>query len=168
MMSFNINWDVPCKRDIPLVMGRVRRCQNAWETIPKRRIESIQCISKDDIAWLRKHVRYTGSAHHKKRPADFGFNPPTSPRPTKSLCDGSGSISKDRAQTLFRKAIDRAMISTYRIEDCPKYIWAVDEDGDNRVYEAKLSKNSKCYHGYELGNDEGAMRTLVIDAWNAR
>ena len=135
---------------------------------PKRRIESMQCVSKDDIEWLRKHVRYTGSPHHKTIPADFGFRPPTSPRPSKSLCDGSGSVSMARAQALFRKAIDRAMISTHRIGDCPKYIWVVDEDGDNRVYEAKISKGSKCYHGYELGQEEDAMRTLVIDTWNAR
>lgn len=135
---------------------------------PKRRIESVQCVDKDRIAWLRESVRYVGSPHHKKSPADFGFTPPTSPRPTKSLCDGAGPVLKAQAQALFRKGIDRAMISTYRIGDYPKFIWAVDEERESRVYEAKLNRGTNEYHGYELGDSEKAMRTLVAAEWNDR
>ena len=58
------------------------------------------------------------------------------------------------------------MISTHRIGCFPKYVWAVD-DG-NRVYEAKLEQGSDTYHGYELGEDEAAMRRLVISEWSTR
>ena len=58
------------------------------------------------------------------------------------------------------------MISTYRINRLPKYIWAVaDED---RIYEAKLEKGARSYHGYELGNNESSLRTIVLEEWMHR
>ena len=67
---------------------------------------------------------------------------------------------------MFRNAIERGMISTYRIDGCPKYLWAVGANG--RVFEAKLEKGHNTYHGYELGEDEKAMKQLVISEWNQR
>ncbi len=58
------------------------------------------------------------------------------------------------------------MISTYRQGGLPKYVWAVDRDG--HVYEAKRDGNSLSYHGYELGEDEEAMKQLVAKEWLAR
>ena len=60
------------------------------------------------------------------------------------------------------------MSSTYRIGDYPKFIWAVDEERESRVYEAKLNRGTNEYHGYELGDSEKAMRTLVAAEWNDR
>ena len=56
------------------------------------------------------------------------------------------------------------MVSSFRINELPKYIWAVDEDGE--VYEAKL--DSQGYHGYRLGEDDRAMRRLVLKEWKSR
>ena len=91
---------------------------------------------------------------------------PVSPRPDKSLCDGSRCILLDEAQELFEEAVERGMISTYKLDKYPKYVWAVD--GDGRVYEAKLEKGGNAYHGYELGEDEAAMRQRVIEEWKIR
>ena len=58
------------------------------------------------------------------------------------------------------------MIGTYRFGEYPKYVWAIDTCG--RVFEAKLEKGGNGYHGYELGEDEDAMRQLVIEEWKTR
>ena len=58
------------------------------------------------------------------------------------------------------------MISTYRLGEFPKYVWAVD--AEERVYEAKLERGAETYHGYELGKDEDAMRRLVTEEWKVR
>ena len=58
------------------------------------------------------------------------------------------------------------MISVFREDNLPKYVWAVAPDG--RVYEAKVGRGSRTYHGYELGEDDEAMRRLVVKEWSAR
>ena len=58
------------------------------------------------------------------------------------------------------------MNRTYCEEGLPKYVWAVD--GDGHVYEAKRSKYSPNYHGYELGGNESVMRKLVAKEWRSR
>ncbi|MYA59970.1 MAG: hypothetical protein F4X40_05350 [Chloroflexi bacterium] len=133
---------------------------------PKRRITPNAETGPDYLDWLSRSVRYTGSPHHKRVPADYGFDRPADPRPNKSLCDGIRSVLRAEATALFREAIIRGMISTYRIGRLPKYVWAVD--ADDRVYEAKLAQGSATYHGYELGDDESSMRRLVIAEWRAR
>ena len=135
---------------------------------PKRRIEPVQRVDWDHMAWLKQNARYAGSAHHKGTPADYRFNPPTSPRPSKSLCEAASSVLLAEAQELFLKGIDLGMVSTYREGDYPKYIWAVDEDEDTTVYEAVISKGSNTYHGYALGADNRFIRIRVINEWNSR
>ena len=85
---------------------------------------------------LLRRARYVGSAHHKTRPADYCFDPPTAPRPHKSVCDEIRIIKRREASELLRSGIARGMVSRYWIEGLPKYIWAVDDAGE--VYEAKL------------------------------
>ena len=133
---------------------------------PKRRITRTAGIDRNHLEWLRRNARYSGSPHHKRVAADYGFDRPTAPRPNKSLCDGFRSISISEATGLFRGAVIRGMIRTHRLGRFPKYVWAVDVD--NRVYEAKLEHGSDTYHGYELGEDEASMRELVISEWNTR
>ena len=58
------------------------------------------------------------------------------------------------------------MISQYRQRGLPKYVWAVDQDG--RVYAAKRDGDRTTYHGYELGDDERALKKLVVKEWYAR
>ena len=133
---------------------------------PKRRITRATEVDRNHLEWLSSSARYAGSPHHKRVPADYGFDRPTAPRPNKSLCDGFRSISINEATSLFRDAIVRGMISTHWLGQFPKYVWAVD--ANNRVYEAKLEQGSDTYHGYELGEDEISMRELVISEWSAR
>ena len=133
---------------------------------PKRRIATEAQASAEYLAWLSGQVRYTGNPHHKRIPANYGFDRPTSPRPNKSLCDGNRCVLEDEAQALFDEAISRGMISSYRLDEFPKYVWAVD--AEERVYEAKLERGANSYHGYELGEEEDAMRQLVIHEWKLR
>ena len=123
-------------------------------------------IERRYLEELKNRARYTGSPHHKRIPADYGFHPPVSPRPNKSLCDGHRCVQLHEATALFREAIDRGMISTYRIGGYPKYVWAVDSD--ERVFESKLERGHHRYHGYELAEGEETMRQRVIEEWARR
>ena len=59
------------------------------------------------------------------------------------------------------------MMSTYLINGSPKYVWAVDSDGE--AYEAKLSKGTNDYYGYRLEDTrDKRMRKLVIEEWIIR
>ena len=141
-------------------MGPKRQGNN-----PKRRIVSIDKIDQDAVDRLVNEAQYAGSPHHKRRPADYGFDPPVSPRPHKSLCDGNRSLNTKEARALFRDGINRRMFSDFRGDRLPKYVWAVDSNG--HVFEAKLGRNSTDYHGYEL-EEADAMRQVVTDEWKAR
>lgn len=109
-------------------------------------------------------MRYIGTGHHKKYPADYCFSPPVAPRPSKSVYDDMRIVKRREAARLFRSGIARGMLSSFAIDRFPKYVWAVDEHGE--VYEAKL--DSQGYHGYRLGKGERAMRRLVLKEWKAR
>jgi len=110
-------------------------------------------------------VSYVGSAHHKTKPGDYGFQPPISPRPWKSICDGKRGIRLSEAQGLFRKGIRFGMISEPQQDGLPKYVWSVDEEEE--VYEAKISSGSRDYHGYRL-EEEDSMRAIVLNEWKKR
>ena len=133
---------------------------------PKRGIAPRHEIDPDVLDRLASEARYTGSAHHKRAPGDYGFSPPANPRPNKSLCDGSRCVKADEATALFREGVRRGMIGSFREDGLPKYVWAVDSEG--HAYEAKLERGSRRYHGYELGADDDAMRQLVVGEWTLR
>ena len=130
---------------------------------PKRRIAPQGSFDPDHLV---RRPRYLGSPHHKKYPADYGFNPPTAPRPHKSLCDGKRIVTLGEAEVLFRNGMKYGMVSRHEVNGFPKYVWTVDENGD--VYEAKLGHDGRSYHGYRLGADDRAMRRQVIKEWKAR
>lgn len=132
---------------------------------PKRRIAPPNSLDAQEQASLLAATRYVGSALHKRIPSNYGFHPPTNPRPHKSLCDDLRPVSSQEAQCLFAAGVGKSMISTHREGQLPKYIWSVDELGE--AYEAKLGNQG--YHGYRL-NEEGekAMRTLVLREWSLR
>jgi hypothetical protein len=63
--------------------------------------------------------------------------------------------------------IDLGMISWFGEGGAPKYVWAVDEDG--QVYEAKAKpERENEYHGYRIGDDERAVRRYVLEEWRLR
>ena len=88
------------------------------------------------------------------------------PRPNKSICDGTRIIKVAEARALFLEGIRRGMISRYQEGGLPKYIWSLDSEG--HVYESKIERGTANYHGYELNDDDAAMRRLVADEWNHR
>lgn len=133
---------------------------------PKRRIAPQHSISQQELQRFEDEVRYLGSAHHKRIPADYGFHGPPSPRPHKSLCDSKRVIRRDEAKALLLCGLRLGMVSTYRMNGYPKYVWSVDQDGE--PYEAKLGHDGRSYHGYRLGVDDRAMREEVIREWLAR
>jgi hypothetical protein len=58
------------------------------------------------------------------------------------------------------------MISSFFINEFPKYVWCVDEDGE--VYEGKTdSATPGTYHGYRLEEDDD-FRFYVRQVWKQR
>ena len=131
---------------------------------PNRRIAPAGTISNEIFSNLND-ARYTGSPQHKRRPADYGFHPPVSPRPDKSLCDDLRPITLREATGLFRAGIRLGMVSKPLPNGLPKFVWAVDDDGE--AYEAMLGGDGPNYHGYRLKHD-AANHPAVIAEWNKR
>jgi hypothetical protein len=132
---------------------------------PKRRIVEPGVFSEHQLRELVGRVRYVGSGHHKRWPADYGFER-TSPRPTKSLCDIDRAIPLAEAQELLNAGILKAMVSQPWEDGFPKYVWSVSATSE--VFEAKTHPNTPGqYHGYPLLGDDD-MRELVLSQWRAR
>jgi hypothetical protein len=129
---------------------------------PKRRIISGVLPETGIREKLAAVVKYTGSGHHKRNPADYGLER-TNPRPTKSLCDAAGSLPLSVALGLLREGVLKAMISAPAEDGFPKYIGSVSPEGV--VYEAKTHPNTPGeYHGYPLENEDD-MRAYVMKIW---
>ena len=133
---------------------------------PKRRIAKPGFYTAEELDGLASVARYSGSPHHKIRPADYGFNPPVAPRPSKSVCDDKRPVQSDEALKLLQTGIRLGMVSSHIVREWPKYIWVVDDSGE--VYEAKLGHDQTRYHGYRLRKDDNAMRRWVISEWSKR
>lgn len=132
---------------------------------PKRRIISGVLPDIEALLVLADRIRYVGSGHHKRNPADYGLER-TNPRPTKSLCDTAGFVPLAEASSLLRAGVLRGMISTPGEDGFPKYVWSVSADGT--VFEAKTHpKTPGLYHGYPLGNEDD-MRAYVMKIWEQR
>jgi len=132
---------------------------------PKRRIASTDRLDAGGRAALAERTTYVGSALHKSKPGNYGFQPPVNPRAWKSICDGLRVILAEEARDLFRRGIVTGMFSDFEDGELPKYVWSVDDDGE--VYEAKISPGSNSYKGYRL-EEEDAMRDTVLKEWKAR
>ena len=139
---------------------------------PKRRIAKPDHSARSKLAYFTDVARYEGRAYHKTKPADYGFHPPVSPRPKKSVCDDIRIIKKAEAEQLLLSGFARGMISTYREGslNLPKFVWAVDDNGE--VYESKLDGEGPNYHGYRINKyrDAGSrkMHKQVLKAWERR
>jgi len=133
---------------------------------PKRRIAALDAFPPEFFEWLATAAHYGGSANHKLRPGNYGFHPAQNPRPSKSLCDRARTILQQEAATMLARGISSQMVSSFCKGGFPKYVWAVDADGE--AYEAKIGEDGASYHGYRLGEDERAFRKRVIDEWKLR
>lgn len=115
---------------------------------PKRRIRPLP-IKTELLKALEKRVRYGGNPEHKMNPGDFGLEPPSSPRPDKTLCDGTGIFEREKAVALLREGVRRGLISVQERDGLPQNIWAVTADGI--PLEAQLENQaSATYHGYPM------------------
>ena len=132
---------------------------------PKRIIALQDKFDKECLKRFAKLAQYCGSPYHLCKPQAKGFDA-RAKAPNKSPCDGNIALNRSEAGQLLREGISRSMISTYC--DCktdfPKYVWAVK---DGHVFEAKISKGTHKYHGYELLEDD-SQRDYVMNAWNQR
>jgi hypothetical protein len=134
---------------------------------PDRRLAPADQLDCNSLENLFTTVQYVGSAYHKLRASDYQFHPPSNPRPTKSLCDDRGPIPRDVAILLFQKGIKCGMVSVFTADVVPKYVWAVDDQGE--VFEAKCKPGQDTkYHGYRLGDDDRDMRDLIKREWKIR
>lgn len=132
---------------------------------PKRRVVAVSQVSNADAERLAKNVRYVGSGHHKRNPADYGFER-TNPRPTKSICDMTGIVPLAEAIALLQAGIGKKMISEIQACGFPKFIWSVSDD--QRVYESKTHSNTPGeYHGYPLEKEDD-MHAYILSMWNKR
>lgn len=114
---------------------------------------------------LKSRIRYEGSGHHKKHPADYGFER-ANPIPTKTLCDEFRPLRLAEAKALLFSGIDKGMVSKTGNDDIPNYIWSVSETGE--VFEAKTHRSTPgVYHGYPL-KDNDDMKPVVLKVWSAR
>lgn len=132
---------------------------------PKRRIAPPERLDSGGRQALAAKLTYVGSALHKTRPGDYGFQPPVNPRPWKSICDGLRVILLGEARDLFRQGIMAGMFSGFADDGIPKYVWSVDATGE--AYEAKISPGTTDYKGYRL-EEEDAMRNVVVREWKKR
>ena len=83
---------------------------------PKRRIAPHAEIDGTYLERLKARTSYTGSPHHKRVPVDYGFHPPASPRPNKSLCDANRCVQLDEDEKgLMRIVMRFDMAHTSRV-----------------------------------------------------
>jgi hypothetical protein len=134
---------------------------------PDRRIAPVDSVSQADLQSIEAAARYGGTPYHKCQPGDYGFHPPSDPRPSKGLCDDLRPILKDEAARLLSAGIRKGMVSRPKPGQLPKYIWAVDEQGE--PYEAKTDPGQGApYHGYRLSDKDPQMRAEVLKEWFRR
>jgi len=76
-------------------------------------------------------------------------------------------MSFEEARRLFETGISRGMISEPDKNGIPKYVWALDGNGE--VYEAKTAPGqNEPYHGYLLGDDDRKMKEYIKSEWKGR
>ena len=112
---------------------------------------------------LENSVIYRCLKKHKGRTAK-GDVPP---HKATSKCDEKRRIQQSEAEKMLKEGIKASMMSDpAEPEGWPKYIWAVDGDGE--VYEAKESRNHPGeYHGYRL-NEDFRRRDDMLKEWIER
>ena len=130
----------------------------------KRRLH--KGLDKARANTIAQSIAYRGSPHHKRVPGDFGFTPPSSPRPGKTLCDGVGIFQVRVANRLLRKGAECGLVSNDADQGFPRYIWVVTENGD--VLEARCDNPKQgMYHGYPLEHND-PMSDMVIRRWKEK
>ena len=132
---------------------------------PKRRMypaETLRARQQDLSAHMEK-VRYSGNPEHKRNPGDYGLNPPSAPRPGKTLCDQVEIYSRSEALALLREGLRRGTFSLQARDGWPQNVWAVTERGE--PLEAQHEAQG-VYHGYPMPEAD-PFREKVLDRWTS-
>ena len=135
---------------------------------PTRFIASLDFCDQECLRQFAELARYCGNPYHLRKPQAKGF-PASARGPNKSPCDGNILLKRPEANQLLREGISRSMISKKLLKFppnyvLPKYVWAVK---GKHVFEAKLSKGTPKYHGYELLEND-SQREYVMKVWVER
>jgi len=135
---------------------------------PKRRIVLTDAIAENEREAFASQCSYGGNPVHKRSPGDYHLEPPASPRPGKTLCDGKAQISKAEAQRLLVEGFQKGMVSKRRsTRGWPQNVWSVSKDMIE-VYEAQLENPDKgVYHGYPVPQNDTFRRT-ILNEWDRR
>ena len=132
---------------------------------PKRQLYPAEALSpkQEDLLARLNRVRYSGNPEHKRNPGDYGLNPPSAPRPGKTLCDQVEIYSRSEALALLREGLQRGTFSSQERDGWPQNVWAVTEKGE--PLEAQLEANG-VYHGYPMPEAD-PFREKVLDRWRS-
>lgn len=132
--------------------------RNSYNT--KRKL----CSSRADAGALASRVSYGGNPEHKRNPGDFGLTPPAAHcRSDKSLCDGTGILTRAAALKLLRAGLRQGLFSEQRRNGWPQNIWAVTDAGE--PVEAMLENPEQgAYHGYPMPQDD-PFRSKILERW---
>jgi hypothetical protein len=119
---------------------------------------------KEEYYELGRQACYTGSPVHKKSSGDFALQPPSSPRPDKTLCDKVNIFNRIEASRLLKEAFNRGLISQAKAQNnktWPKYVWAITKEGHpvEGVYD------SQGYHGYPLPDARTPLYEEIVKRW---
>lgn len=118
---------------------------------------------KDEYYELGKCALYTGNPVHKKSAGDFALNPPSTPRPDKTLCDAVNILHRAIASRLLKEAFRRGLVSAEKAKNSnwPKHVWAVTDDG--HPVEGVYDGNG--YHGYPLPDSRTPLYEEILKRW---
>ena len=133
---------------------------------PKRRLcTDAQLVGKGHlIKELVNQARYGGNPEHKRKPGDFGLDPPSSHRPGKTLCDVVQIHTRAAALALLRTGLMKGLFSVQERNGWPQNVWVVTSEGE--PLEAQLEQEGEgTYHGYPMPQDD-PFREVVLTRWN--
>ena len=132
---------------------------------PKRRLCSVEEWQARQGVLSEKFatVRYSGNSEHKRNPGDFGLNPPSGPRPSKTLCDQVKIQNRSEALQFLRAGLERGTFSAQERDGWPQNVWAVTENGE--ALEAQ-HEGQGVYHGYPIP-DADPFREKVLERWKS-
>jgi hypothetical protein len=132
---------------------------------PKRRLCSGELLQERQQALSAQieKVRYRGNPEHKRNPGDYGLDPPSAPRPGKTLCDQVEIYSRAEALTLLQAGVLRGTFSVQQRDGWPQNVWAVTERGE--LLEAQV-EGQGIYHGYPMAEAD-PFRKKILDRWTS-
>ncbi|MDB5692614.1 MAG: hypothetical protein JWO81_1677 [Alphaproteobacteria bacterium] len=132
---------------------------------PKRRIAPADRWSEAERKKRARSAGYGGNPEHKKYANDYELDPPTAPRPGKTLCDGNGPHPKADALRALAAGLRRGMTSVQMRSNWPQNVWSVVK---GVPFEAELEDRERgIYHGYPMPEDD-TFRQVVLREWSER